>query len=209
MVLNNGIRILSLWPCEGDENASIRCSFRVAKLDDHPKYEALSYVWGDMSNQLSICVSGGKTVNVTRNLHAALSRLRLRDKERFLWIDQLCINQQDDAEKVAQIKLVRDIYSRCSSCIFWMGELRPDITTVEAKKTVELLQYLGRAGRASDPDSVPAPSWLDSFADFEGSMKALQSILPSNNVWWTRAWTLQEGILPLDSIFQTGYLALS
>lgn len=208
MVSNNEIRILSLWPCEGDENAPIRCSFRVAKLVDHPMYEALSYVWGDTSNQLPICVSGGKTVNVTSNLHAALCQLRLRDKERFLWIDQLCINQQDDTEKIAQIKLMREIYSGCSCCIFWMGELRPDITTVEAKRTVELLQYLGRAGRASDPDSVPAPSWLDSFADFEGSMKALQSIVPSNNNWWTRAWTLQEAILPVNSIFQMGYLAL-
>ncbi len=206
MVSNNEIRILSLWPCEGDENAPIRCSFRVAKLVDHPMYEALSYVWGDTSNQLPICVSGGKTVNVTSNLHAALCQLRLRDKERFPWIDQLCVNQQDDTEKIAQIKLMREIYSGCSCCIFWMGELRPDITTVEAKRTVELLQYLGRAGRASDPDSVPAPSWLDSFADFEGSMKALQSIVPSNNNWWTRAWTLQEAILPVNSIFQMGYL---
>lgn len=208
MLVNNEIRLLRLWPHKGDENAPIRCSFYVAQLGDQPRYEALSYVWGEKSNRFSISISSAKPINITGNLHAALSRLRLRIKKRCLWIDQLCINQQDDAEKLTQIKLMRQIYSRCSRCIFWMGELRHDITTEEAKETVETLQYLRRAGRAADPDSVLAPSWLDSFTDFEGSMKALQSILPSNNTWWTRGWTLQEAILPINSIWQLGHLAL-
>ena len=211
MVLSNEIRILDLWPHKGDENAPIHCSFRVARLIDEPVYEALSYVWGDLNDQLPVSISGGNTVTVTvtKNLHAALLNLRLRDDKHSLWVDQLCISQHDNDEKMAQIRLMRDIYSGCSCCIFWMGELTSDITEEEVNRSLEFLQYLVQAGSAADPDTVAAPLWLDSIVDFKGSMKSLNLLLPTKNPWWTRAWTLQEGILPHDSIFQLGPLSIA
>lgn len=116
-MLDNEIRLLVLQPpYDGDENRLIKCDIHTVALSDKPSYECISYVWGDPAYQIPILVSG-QEVRVTRNLHDALVRLRLRNKERTLWIDQLCINQWDTSEKAAQVRLMRQIYSYCSRCL--------------------------------------------------------------------------------------------
>lgn len=39
----------------------------------------------------------------------------------WLWIEQVCINQEDSAEKDVQIGLMGEIYSRCAECVIWLG----------------------------------------------------------------------------------------
>ncbi|KAF1829547.1 hypothetical protein BDW02DRAFT_509686, partial [Decorospora gaudefroyi] len=120
---NREIRVLDLLP--GDGSDEIQCQVRVVDLDKQPDYEALSYVWGDTTIRKSIQVSGN-TVMITPNLYHALLRLRYSTRRRTLWIDQLCINQWDVAEKAVQVAMMRDIYRRCSHCIFWFGEIDYD-----------------------------------------------------------------------------------
>ena len=67
-------------------------------LDDEPNFTALSYCWGDPSAQHTIGISGCR-FKVTRNLKVALLNLRQEDKPRRLWIDAICINQQNLDEK--------------------------------------------------------------------------------------------------------------
>ena len=110
MILQNEIRILHLLPHDGDSDAPIKCNLRVASLDHNPEYEALSYVWGNKGSLVDIQVSD-RTVGVTKNLYSALQRLRLTDKTRPLWVDQLCINQWDMEEKEQQVRLMRRIYT--------------------------------------------------------------------------------------------------
>lgn len=61
-------------------------------------YEALSYVWGSTENRRSIWIDQ-REVNVTSNLHAALLQLRHPVFERVIWVDAVCINQDDADEK--------------------------------------------------------------------------------------------------------------
>jgi hypothetical protein len=74
---------------------------------------------------------------VTGNLIEALSRLRHAFKDRVLWIDALCINQDGEgAEKPCQVLLMSEIYSCASQVLIWLGETpsrpvvfgRPDVT---------------------------------------------------------------------------------
>ena len=58
------------------------------------RYEALSYVWGAQENPCLINI-GGKSFWVGKNLYTALVDLRLENRDRLLWIDALCINQED------------------------------------------------------------------------------------------------------------------
>jgi hypothetical protein len=51
---------------------------------------------------------------VTRNLYNALNHIRRDSIDVHLWIDALCINQEDDVEKSHQVQQMRDIYA-CSS----------------------------------------------------------------------------------------------
>jgi hypothetical protein len=65
-------------------------------------FKALSYVWGDSSVTLPILIED-KPYQVTASCHAALRRLRELG-ESSIWIDAICINQQDDDEKAARLR---------------------------------------------------------------------------------------------------------
>jgi hypothetical protein len=59
---------------------------------------------------------------VTVNLHEALSHLRDRSIERIIWVDAVCINQNDGEEKGQQIQLMAKIYGQASRVLVWLGE---------------------------------------------------------------------------------------
>lgn len=90
------IRLLHLLP--GDVDDEICCTLEVVSLDDVPDYEALSYVWGS-PNQLTHIKFDGHTFQVRKNLRRALTGIRRVYSERVVWVDALCINQDDMAER--------------------------------------------------------------------------------------------------------------
>lgn len=89
------------------------------------RYDALSYVWGDPEETLPLSIDGHR-LDVTTNLHAALSRLRHSSFPRLLWIDAICINQRDHSEKEQQIQYMGVIYSQVNCVIVWLGEATDD-----------------------------------------------------------------------------------
>ncbi|PMD60443.1 HET-domain-containing protein [Hyaloscypha bicolor E] len=112
------IRILKLH--KGTNDSPITCSLQVADLDDDPEYESLSYVWGDPAETKPITVSG-ETFNATENLVDFLHCLRLQIADRLLWVDAVCINQQDDKEKIVQLRLMARIYRQANEAHIWFG----------------------------------------------------------------------------------------
>ncbi|KAK5626742.1 hypothetical protein RRF57_002457 [Xylaria bambusicola] len=93
--------------------------------------QALSYVWGSPTDLVDIDVDGA-TFSATRNLYLALRRLREQigrtggnDDSRTLWVDAVCIDQEDADEKRHQVQLMGDIYSQASRGLLWLGE-EPD-----------------------------------------------------------------------------------
>jgi hypothetical protein len=119
----DSIRLLRLMP-HRDKAADIQCElFDYSLHEPHGThlYEALSYVWGDLNENLPIFVNGNR-FNVTTNLHAALLQLRNHSIERILWIDAICINQADDKEKENQIQFMAEIYGQADRVLVWLGE---------------------------------------------------------------------------------------
>ncbi|KAL2291536.1 hypothetical protein FJTKL_12917 [Diaporthe vaccinii] len=87
-------------------------------------YEALSYTWD--SPVLSHAIRcNGLDFSVTANLHAALVHLRSSHSARWLWIDALCINQYDEAEKERQVRNMFHIYRKASTVLVWLGPAGP------------------------------------------------------------------------------------
>ena len=75
---------------------------------------ALSYTWGDPNDMREILVND-VSVQVTANLEAALRQLQKKAPIKAgvkVWIDALCLNQGDDAEKAVQVPRMRDIYGQ-------------------------------------------------------------------------------------------------
>lgn len=122
------IRLLHLMPHE-EEGAPIRC-----ELFDYPiqktggracLYEALSYCWGGSDKPYSISI-GDRYLPVTANLHAALLQLRDRFLSRVLWVDAICINQDDKEERGQQVRSMAEIYCKASRVIVWLGKAETD-----------------------------------------------------------------------------------
>lgn len=95
------------------------CSLEHFAFDNCPSYLALSYVWGQGEGE-SIIVDG-EILPVTWNLYKCLRDLRHAGVDGWLWIDAICINQSDDAEKSRQVQQMRQIYERSLHVMAWVG----------------------------------------------------------------------------------------
>lgn len=113
------IRLLALSP--GREENPLYGTLETCRLDGAVEYEALSYCWGPTRLESNIHCSRG-SIPITKTLERALRVLRHDHKTRRLWIDQICINQQDNAERSSQVRLMYEIYSLAQRTIVWLGE---------------------------------------------------------------------------------------
>lgn len=150
------LRILSV-----NEEEAV-CSLEAFELTRLPKFDCLSYTWGDpMSRDLyppdalqdemsascdkKIRHADGSVIMVTENLVHALKRLAEFGYSssldnltpQYLWIDAICINQGDNVEKSSQVAMMDVIYSHAETVVVWLGE--EDFHTAGALKTMKAL----------------------------------------------------------------------
>jgi hypothetical protein len=64
---------------------------------------------------------------VTKNCKLALCYLRKEESGRVLWVDAICINQKDDKERGHQVGMMRDVYSKATEVLIWLGEASKDL----------------------------------------------------------------------------------
>ena len=119
----NQIRILTVSP--GKPGTPIECYLSVRDLGDLGEYEALSYAWETWDPSSSINLHH-HSKNVTPSLVSALKSLRYDDKPRQLWVDAICINQQDAEETSNQVSLMAYIMERATEVCIWLGEENED-----------------------------------------------------------------------------------
>ena len=125
---SRSIRLLDLdAPSDPDvannDSEPLTAHLRVARLEDSPSFAALSYVWGEKStpSHQILCHPHGCRIDVTANCYAALCQIRKRFGAVTIWVDSVCINQADEAEKARQIPLIREIYSWAEETYVWLG----------------------------------------------------------------------------------------
>ena len=119
------------------DEPGLHCSIVKASLS-HSNYFALSYVWGDPTLSEPLVVNGLK-VYITKNLSQALERFQADadadadaevyisgNQENLIWTDALCINQDDDEEKSAQVQRMDQIYTRSEAVLAWVGPSSDD-----------------------------------------------------------------------------------
>ncbi|KAJ4301399.1 hypothetical protein N0V90_003491 [Kalmusia sp. IMI 367209] len=207
-IQKNEIRILSIPPAPRDVEYQdqLECDVHTALITDLPDYESLSYVWGTDTDFIPIIISGHPFM-ISQTLHGALRRLQLPDRRRLLWIDQICIDQHNTEEKAEQVQLMSTIYTRCSNCIVWMGEVKDGVPLEDVDAAIQLLQYMARARRSRNPSSLPFPPALPDR--FEVAIEALRGITKQEHQWWNRIWTVQEAALPEHVTLQWGQFQIT
>jgi hypothetical protein len=172
------IRLLQILysPSEDD---FIHCHLIHTSLNDAPPYHALSYAWGSKVHPTPISVDGG-SLTVAVNLMRALVRLRppTADEVIFLWIDAICINQNNTLEKNNQIRKMRTIYQNAQGVCVWIGRGSDD-----SSSAIELVRELNRATQGQAKEMLQDPSREEQLLSLK--------VLFRRQYWW-RIWVIQE-----------------
>ncbi|KAH7333275.1 heterokaryon incompatibility protein-domain-containing protein [Rhexocercosporidium sp. MPI-PUGE-AT-0058] len=178
---NNEIRLLTLRPdLPGSE---LNCRLSTVSLSTNPTYEALSYVWGTSGATRQIQIKGYSHA-VGANLETALQHLRHPSENRVLWIDALCIDQENIEERSSQVSKMGSIYSSAKNVILWLG--RKD---AEIDAGFDLLE-----------------KWISGSMEIaisERTWSGLEKIFKKSE-WWTRLWVVQEAVLAKCSTLTCG-----
>ena len=190
------IRLLSFSTGHGTELLS--CTLHHALLTPDLHYEALSYTWGDETATMEIIVNGKKT-RIRRNLYKALLQFREKHTEHDrLWVDALCIDQDNISERNEQVKRMRQIYRYAHQIIVWLGVEKED-SDLAMELAIDF---------ESNAESV---AWVSQSLAQPGSYmhwKALGRLLDSfNRPYWRRLWVVQEIISARKCEVYCGYHA--
>ncbi|KAL1602456.1 hypothetical protein SLS60_005872 [Paraconiothyrium brasiliense] len=208
---NPHIRLLKLLPADSEADP-VRCSVFSIELATAPPFEGLSYCWGDRTNQHFI-ECNERPFPVTNNLESALRRLRYPDRVRVLWIDAICINQDDPGERSVQVVFMRDIYRRAERVLVWLGPSADDSGlayrtlrrlskywpemverwSVDPMSVVKLGPYRKTLQRLCGPEGVAQNDDIETDERFQllpQEFAALRAVL--ERPWWTRVWVIQE-----------------
>jgi hypothetical protein len=150
------IRLVTILPEHRRGDGEIEISLSVHALSSSQPYEMLSYVWGGRFRSQTIKCEGG-TLEITDNLYLCLLEIREEESRRFLWIDQVCINQQDMMERSRTIPLMPFICENAACTICWIAApLQPSVSRLVDHLQSRWAQLPQQGSIITDPDPYHA-----------------------------------------------------
>lgn len=198
-------------------NRTLCLEMKTFKLSTSPRYEALSYCWTQEQASCSVCLNK-RRLSIRPNLHAYLDvRQRERPKATqvakiyggpWIFIDALCINQDDTAEKADQISIMGEIYYGAHNVIAWLG------TQLDDGADLLPSEHCSTSGLSKKPTD-PYSSWsakrktelemkvmtemknttlLGELRLSEGRCQVVKNMFLHRS-YWTRIWIVQELVL--------------
>jgi hypothetical protein len=216
------VRMIQLEELNSENIPTVRCSLIEVNLDEPGlTYQALSYAWGEETPSSHI-LTNGKRLAVTANLEDALRHLRTNrlyccnracscysdDDDlvplnynftfpTLLWVDAICINQQDHKERMQQVASMREIFGRASQVVAWLGGA--------SEHTVPAFRLLFGLTSFYDWDADISSQYLSHLVrheSFKGHWLALSEFLERE--WWNRVWIIQEITLARKAVLLCG-----
>jgi len=187
----DSIRLVELQP--GNPEDELRVEIQHTTLSEAPEYETLSYEWAGNRKEATVRCGRGEEIHVPLNLRAALKKLRDRDRPRRIWIDAICINQEDLQERGAQVSIMTHIYQKAQGVLIWVREEKPD-TDKAFKMIPKLAKSWDAQGNQDDPRSTKPPVEVqDEHADELKNQTLWDAIIDAfTRSYFTRTWIIQE-----------------
>lgn len=96
------------------DNDSIDGYLLEESLENNPRYNALSYAWGSISDAVEQLVVDGVVIMMRDPVPSALRTLRSETTPKVFWVDALCIDQSNLAERSHQEQQMGYIYQQAS-----------------------------------------------------------------------------------------------
>ncbi|KAH7086595.1 heterokaryon incompatibility protein-domain-containing protein, partial [Paraphoma chrysanthemicola] len=157
-------------------NGPIEIEMRHSEIST--QYRCLSYMWGEETQTYGLLLNG-KAFGVRKNLYDFLEFASRAYAEEPMWIDAICIDQTNIAERGHQVQRMGVIYSQAREVLVWLSESRPFLESkFEDWSDVKRL--------AKNPTCVQ----LLSYPDNDEQMTKLCA-----DPYWGRAWVAQEILL--------------
>ena len=154
---------------------------------------ALSYTWGDPKESRRWAELDGRWFHIRPNLFDALKAVRALFTQnpkgaRPIWIDAICLDQDNIPERNAEIACMDRIYAGADKVLVWLGEQSEDSTFA-----MLLIQSLaGRPMLGKVLKSIPTPI----NEEIVGPLINL-----CRREYWYRAWTQQEIAMSKSHMF--------
>jgi len=204
-------------------------------LSTAPPFHALSYSWGPPDRtsppygdgDLRTILINKKVFRVLPNLFNALIRLKDLGLAEYYWIDFICINQQDLAERGSQVSIMDQIYQAATQVDIWLGDhngrskkLDPlmqriskaqstvvrqqlDGSSLDTAKEQRLMESGGvhhrtRPVKLNDPKDHGALEYYDLPPVSEKNWGEFIRVFQAS--WFRRMWIVQESALARESL---------
>ncbi|KAE8168539.1 heterokaryon incompatibility protein-domain-containing protein [Aspergillus tamarii] len=187
------LRVLVLHPAK-DASLPLVCTLQTKSLKKSKlNYAALSYCWGTDSDQRRLLIFPGSKrtakkwkyvarhateMSIRKNLFQALLRLRRKEVPIALWVDAICINQEDQKEKTEQLQQMATIYRMASHVCVWLGEADSEGRSDRAMDFIKRIMDFAFLERLAN-DKAQAENWY-----------ALAELMRDR--WFSRRWVVQE-----------------
>lgn len=188
------MRLLTLFP--GEEFEPLNGLIWVTRLDAKPHYMTVSYVWGTKSRLSNALRTPVGSISITEPLYLTLKKLRKRQKSIVLWVDAICINQNDDDEKTEQVRMLAQIFQNSAQTL---GVVRGD---EQSNKVIEMLMQVRAREVVSDesrawPRNLPfcPKSWNERGLPPPLDPIWLKTVEFFRNDWFRRVWIIQEVVI--------------
>lgn len=189
----NSFRLIRLYPAP-DFSSPLLITLLVADFDRSDgalglPYDAISYTWGSCDD-MSLIWADDKQLRITKSAESALRHLRGDSAERILWIDSICINQSNVAERNQQVMKMGQIFSSAECVRIWLGPEADDSETA-----LKLVQD-------ATQDTFSRGGYVQHImANKRGGM-ALTKLL--QRPYWQRMWVFQEVVLARRATIHSG-----
>ncbi|KAL1634272.1 hypothetical protein SLS58_010745 [Diplodia intermedia] len=172
-------------------------------INDPPPYCALSYRWPN-GKELDepakfkdhwLDIRGGPLAAV----RSYLSNANAADRHLPFWIDQFCIKQSDAAEMGKQVSLMREIYSKASKTVIFLGFPQGPGSEGHFRAAFDYLREISRDSSSQHPSKKKI-----GFTKKQpvGTVVALATVLAAP--WFSRTWVVQEAVLSRNAVVLCG-----
>ena len=186
----------------------IECELHTFSIQEMPVYKALSYCWTKEEAIFEIRMNE-HAFWVRPNLHAYLKIMSEERHTCWIFIDALCINQEDIAERGRQVNLMCPIYGGAEEVIAWLNTPLDQWITEEDPNNIEdlydVLQALCNSDKALSAAFGTEKRVTSTDSD---TLLSTMSVAFLQTEYWSRVWIVQEVLLASALTFRAGRLKI-
>lgn len=202
----------------GNDDEELHGYLETVPLSSYSNYTAISYLWGNPLQTSRLLLENHEYIPLTASLNELLGDVRKfaskkhsRDKYFVivLWVDQICINQEDDVEKAKQVAMMAEIYKNARAVYTYIGPEKPGFELAFDF----MMKFCNLCAQHRQGNLTISPAeWQIILSSLGEIPKESDQIWHSikellSGEWILRSWIFQEAVLNDTTVILCGTLS--